>query len=243
VTAATLANNHGLDFETDALLDTIEHLRAAGIATCGAGVSSAQAREGQIIDADGLTVGIAAFSDHPVEFAAGEGEPGIAYAPLERGLPDWLAAELGRLRERCQQVLAFPHWGPNMTDRPARWQRERADELLAAGATAVAGHSSHVFHGGAFRPGGPVLFDLGDAIDDYWVDPRLRNDRSICAIWRPGEQPAIELIGLKLELARTEIATGEDADWLAKRIERACRRLGAAVERTGEARFELSPAG
>jgi poly-gamma-glutamate capsule biosynthesis protein CapA/YwtB (metallophosphatase superfamily) len=241
-TVATLANNHALDFETEALLDSFEHLREAGIATCGAGVDRGRARAGQIVEVGGISLGIAAFSDHPVEFAAGEGQPGIAYAPLGRGLPGWLAAELGRLRERCDQVLAFPHWGPNMTDRPSRWQRELADELLAAGATALAGHSSHVFHGVALRPGGPVLFDLGDALDDYWVDPRLRNDRSVCAIWRPGGEPEIELVGLRLELARTEIAAGEDAEWLAKRIERACRRLGTAVERTAEARFRLSAA-
>lgn len=240
-TAATLANNHALDFETEALLDTIGYLDEAGIATCGAGADQPRARASRIIDAGGVRIGVAAFSDHPAEYAAREREPGIAWAPLKEGIPDWLAAELGRLRESCEQVLAFPHWGLNMTDRPARWQRERADQLLRAGATALAGHSSHVFHGAAFRPGGPILFDLGDAIDDYWVDPRLRNDRGIAAIWRPGEQPEIELIGLRLDLARTEVAAGEDAEWLANRIERACRRLGTAVERTAEARFSLTP--
>ena len=55
--------------------------------------------------------------------------------------------------------------------KPARWQRKLADELLAAGADAVIGHSSHVFHGVALRPGGPALYDLGDALDDYAVDP------------------------------------------------------------------------
>jgi len=240
-TIATLANNHALDFETQALVDTLDHLTDAGIGTCGAGLARDQARAGQIVQAGETTVGIVACSDHPAEYAAGEREPGIAYAPLEDGVPDWLSAELRRLRERCEQVLAFPHWGPNMTSRPARWQPRVAEQLLGAGATIVAGHSSHVFHGVALEPGGPILYDLGDAIDDYRVDPKLRNDRGICAIWRPGQTPEVELIGLRLHLAHTEIASGEDAEWLARRIERACRKLGTTVERTAEARFSLQP--
>lgn len=40
VTCVTLANNHALDYGADALLDTIGHLTAAGIATVGAGPGS-----------------------------------------------------------------------------------------------------------------------------------------------------------------------------------------------------------
>src|SRR5436309_15537476 len=37
VDCVTLANNHALDFGTQALLDTLDHLRDAGIACVGAG--------------------------------------------------------------------------------------------------------------------------------------------------------------------------------------------------------------
>jgi poly-gamma-glutamate synthesis protein (capsule biosynthesis protein) len=50
--------------------------------------------------------------------------------------------------------------------------RTAAEALVAAGATLVAGHSAHIFHGVAGR----VLFDLGDFLDNYAVDPELRND-------------------------------------------------------------------
>jgi hypothetical protein len=154
-----------------------------------------------------------------------------------RGIPQWLRVEIARLRESCDLVVAFPHWGPNMTVEPARWQRAVADELLAAGADLVAGHSSHVFHGMAFRPGGPVLYDLGDVVDDYATDPQLRNDRGVLAIWHPGEEPELELVALRLHYCYTEVARGEDADWIAARLEHACGRFGTVVRRTGEARF------
>jgi poly-gamma-glutamate synthesis protein (capsule biosynthesis protein) len=178
-------------------------------------------------------------SDHPSEFAATADSPGIAYADLQRGLPDWVPAELGRLRETADLVLAFPHWGPNMTVRPDRWQRRRGAELLDAGADAVAGHSAHVFHGIELLPDGPVLYDLGDALDDYAVDRKLRNDLGIFVIWRPGARPRFELVGLSLDFCHTRLASGDDAGWIADRLARACEELGTAVERVGEARFVI----
>jgi poly-gamma-glutamate capsule biosynthesis protein CapA/YwtB (metallophosphatase superfamily) len=240
--AVGLANNHALDFETDALLDTLEHLGEAGIEACGAGPDAESARAGIVVGAGDLRLGIVAASDHPAEFAAGPSSPGIAYADLAGGAPSWLTGELARLDRAADRVLAFLHWGPNMTVRPERWQRRLADELLAAGADAVAGHSAHVFHGVALRPGGPVLHDLGDALDDYAVDAELRNDLGICAIWRPAGTPEVELIGLRLRFARTQIASGQDAEWIARRLARACGELETSVLRTGVARFELAPA-
>ena len=242
VSAVGLANNHALDYETEALIDTLESARAAGIALAGAGVDESAARPGVAIDAGDTRLGVVSVSDHPAEFAAGPDEPGIAYADLRRGAPEWLVEELGRLRGECDAVLAFPHWGPNMTTEPAGWQREVAARLHDAGADAVAGHSAHLFHGVGWSSRGPTLFDLGDALDDYAVDPALRNDLGLMALWRPGGGDAeLELVGLALDFCRTRLAVGADAEWVAARLERACSELGTGVERVAEQRFAVRP--
>jgi Bacterial capsule synthesis protein PGA_cap len=174
---AGMANNHALDFGGDALADTLGHLRAAGIVPVGAGIDIEGARRGVVVRAGGSRLGVLALSDHPREYAAGEGRAGIAYADLRRGLPEWVTSELRRLRAHAELVLVFPHWGPNMTSRPLSSQHERGHQLLAAGADAVAGHSAHVFHGGALTPTGPVLYDRGGALDDYAIDGKLRKRR------------------------------------------------------------------
>jgi poly-gamma-glutamate capsule biosynthesis protein CapA/YwtB (metallophosphatase superfamily) len=235
-TVAAAANNHALDYGPDALADTLDHLRGAGIASAGAGMDEQEARRGVLIEAGTLRLGVLALSDHPAEFAARADSPGIAYADLRRGLPDWVASELARLRAEADAVLAFPHWGPNMTVRPETWQRRRAAELIDAGADAVAGHSAHVFHG---IGDGPVLYDLGDALDDYAVDAELRNDLGLLALWRPDGRPRLELVGLTLDFCRTRLASGADADWIADRLARACEELGTAIERAAEARFAV----
>jgi poly-gamma-glutamate capsule biosynthesis protein CapA/YwtB (metallophosphatase superfamily) len=242
VRAVGLANNHALDYEAEALIETLELLAQAGIAVAGSGRDESEARRGAIVEAGGRRLGLVAVSDHPREFAAGPDSPGIAYANVRRGVPDWLADELARLDRECNHVVAFPHWGPNMTTEPADWQRRAAEQLQEAGADLVAGHSAHVFHGAGWGRSGPLLFDLGDALDDYAVDRRLRNDLGLIALWRPGDPEAeLELVGLALDFCHTRLAVGEDAEWIARRLARACAALGTAVERTAEQRFRVAP--
>jgi poly-gamma-glutamate capsule biosynthesis protein CapA/YwtB (metallophosphatase superfamily) len=242
VAAVGLANNHALDYETEALLDTLSRLGHAGIEPAGAGSDPGSARRGGVVNAGGTRVGLLAVSDHPVEYAAGEDDPGIAYADLTREAPEWLIAELGRLRDACDVVIAFPHWGPNMNQSTAGWQRRAAEAMVEAGATLVAGHSAHVFHGVGWEGGAPVLFDLGDALDDYAVDARLRNDLGVLALWHPASSEApLELVGLRLDYCRTGLAYGEDAEWVATRLADACSPLGSSVTRVAEQRFHVSP--
>jgi poly-gamma-glutamate capsule biosynthesis protein CapA/YwtB (metallophosphatase superfamily) len=242
VRAAGLANNHALDYEEEALADTLTHLGDAGIATAGAGPGDEAARRPAIIAAAESRVGIVAVSDHPAEFAAGPDAWGIAHAGLERGAPGWLLTELAGLRSRCDHVIAFPHWGPNMTTRPARWQREVAAQLADAGADLVAGHSAHLFHGVGRHAGTPLLYDLGGALDDYAIDAHLRNDLGLAALWRPGGDPELELVGLRLDYSHTRLADDADAAWIAARLARACEGLGTEVERACEGRFRITPA-
>jgi poly-gamma-glutamate capsule biosynthesis protein CapA/YwtB (metallophosphatase superfamily) len=240
VEAVGLANNHALDYGEEALLETVALLDEAEIALAGAGANEAEARRGAVVEVAGTRLGLLAASDHPREYAAGAGSPGIAYAEMDRGLPGWMTGALERLRRECGLVIAFPHWGPNMSPGPVRWQKKAAAEMRAAGASLVAGHSAHVFHGVGWSEGAPLLFDLGDCLDDYAVDPKLRNDLGVVALWRPG-LAELELVGLALEFCRTRLAAGEEADWIAKRLSRACEPLGTSVERSGEGRFRLTP--
>ncbi len=175
VNCVSLANNHALDFGSKALQDTLDHLRAAGIAVVGAGCDEAAARAPVVLDAGGVRVRIGAVSDHPASYAAGVQRPGIAFADLARAsVPPWLRVACTPDAD-ADVTIVLPHWGPNMRSSPVPHVRRAAAALQAAGATLIAGHSAHVPQG----PSGRTLFDLGDFIDDYAVDPGLRNDLGI----------------------------------------------------------------
>jgi poly-gamma-glutamate capsule biosynthesis protein CapA/YwtB (metallophosphatase superfamily) len=222
----TLANNHALDYGVDALTDTLEYLAAAGIAAVGAGADLERAQRPVTLAAGGLRVAVVGATDHPPDFAAGPDRPGVAFADLARQVPDWLLESV-RAAD-AEVVLVTPHWGPNMTSAPVRHVRRAADALVDAGATLVAGHSAHVPHGVA----GPVLYDLGDFLDDYRVDPRLRNDLGLLfLVTLDGGGPIrLEALPLKLDFCHTRLATGEDAAWMRHRFRAACAALGTTVE-------------
>ncbi len=237
-----LANNHLLDFGADAGADTVAWLRAHGIATVGAGTDVAAARASAVIERGGARIGVLALADHPAPYAATAERFGMAYARLRDGVPDWLLCDIAELRERCDVVVVFVHWGPNMATRPAAWQHAAAAALCAAGADLLAGHSAHLFHGVGFEHRRPIIYDLGDALDDYRTDPVLRNDLGVLAIWSPdARESQLELVGLALGSCHTRLAFGNEADWIAHRLEQACNELGSEVERSGSNRFQIRP--
>jgi poly-gamma-glutamate synthesis protein (capsule biosynthesis protein) len=105
--------------------------------------------------------------------------------------------------------------------------RRAAAGLREAGATLVAGHSAHLFHG--VRSG--ILFDLGDFLDDYAVDPELRNDLGLLflvTLDRDGPL-RVEAVPLKLEFCHTRLADADDAAWIRSRFRAACAALGSEV--------------
>jgi poly-gamma-glutamate capsule biosynthesis protein CapA/YwtB (metallophosphatase superfamily) len=229
VDCVTLANNHALDFGEGALLDTLHHLQAAGIAWVGAGPDLAQARLPVTLTAEGEDLTVIGFTDHPAAFAAGPARPGVAYVDPDLGLDPWIGDAISRANHGC--VLISPHWGPNMTTEPSSKIRSMAHQLLRSGASLIAGHSAHVFHGVE----GTVLYDIGDFLDDYRVDPVLRNDLGLLFLIDivHGEPQQLEGVPLKLDYCYTQRATGTDARWIKNRFKRACAAFGHEVTDVG----------
>jgi poly-gamma-glutamate capsule biosynthesis protein CapA/YwtB (metallophosphatase superfamily) len=224
VDCVTLANNHALDYGPEALVETLERLESAGIDSVGAGADRGQARAPAMLERNGFRLAVLGCSDHPPAYAAGADSPGIAY-----GL-EWLPATIAGVE--ADAVLVSPHWGPNMVAAPLRRIRDAAATLHAAGASLVAGHSAHVFHG----VGEGVLYDVGDFLDDYAVDPRLRNDLGLLFLVDLDRQgpTRLEAVPLKLEFCHTRLADGDDASWIGRRFRAACRALGTEpVEERG----------
>jgi poly-gamma-glutamate capsule biosynthesis protein CapA/YwtB (metallophosphatase superfamily) len=235
VSCVTLANNHALDFDVEALLDTVRFLDDVGIRHVGAGHDLAEARAHAALEARGVRIALLGITDHPAEYAAGPDRPGVAFADLRHGVPHWLTESIGAVD--ADVVLVTPHWGPNMTPEPRAYVRAAANVLVDAGTTLVAGHSAHVFHGVERR----IVYDLGDYLDDYAVDPDLRNDLGLLFVVtvRGSEPVQIEAFPLKLDFCYTRLAEGEDAAWIARRFRDACRALGTDV-RSEQGRLVVS---
>lgn len=114
-----------------------------------------------------------------------------------------------------------------MTSAPITRVRRAAVAMRAAGATVVAGHSSHLFHGISDR----MLFDLGDFVDDYATDPELRNDLGLMFLLelRGCEPTRVSAVPIALADCHTRLATPDEAVWIRARFVSACAAFGTPV--------------
>jgi poly-gamma-glutamate capsule biosynthesis protein CapA/YwtB (metallophosphatase superfamily) len=242
IDVVTLANNHSLDFGSDALADTLERLDRAGISHAGAGRDLDSAREPAILESGGRRVGVIGVTDNYPEYAASAESPGTFHLEIELGSLDLVVEAIERARKMdAELVVVSAHVGPNMVTRPPKRFREFARAVLDAGADLWFGHSAHVFQGVEFYRGKPVIYDGGDFLDDYATDPILRNDRSL--IWKvewSAADVAVEAYPVRLSFAQTDLARGEDFDWIEARLTELCSEMGTVVERRDD-RLRLEP--
>lgn len=164
----TLANNHADDYGSDALLDTIDYVRSAGIRPIGAGADERLARRPAIIDTGGLRVAFLGYSDvNPPGFPAGPSTPGTARA--ETGA---IAIDVRAARRRADIVVCFFHWGLELQPLPDARQRQLAAACLNAGAQVVLGAHPHVL-GPVSRPSRRTLvaWTLGNFVFPSVGDP------------------------------------------------------------------------
>ncbi len=246
IDACSLANNHTLDFEEQGLLDTLGHLRTAGIRWAGAGRDREEAARPALLDVPPTRVALVAFTDNEPPFAAGSDKPGTNYLPvsMEPEVLRRVEGAVGAVREAGAETVVFSnHWGPNMVERPREVFRRFARAVVDLGVDVYYGHSAHVFQGVEIYRGKPILYDTGDFIDDYAVDPRLRNDRSflfhVCV--EGSELRRLELFPVTLPYARVELATGAEREAILDRMVSLSAEMGTTFARR-EDRLVFEPA-
>ncbi len=236
---ANLANNHLLDFEEVALVDTLDALDGAGIARSGAGRDEDEALAPATVAVGDLTVAFVSLTDNTPEFAAGPSSPGVARAEIGQESRDLIERSLSRAQERDPDLLvASLHWGPNMVDEPFEEHERFGRWLLDRGVDLVHGHSAHVFKAVEPRPEGTILYDCGDFVDDYRVDRDLRNDRSFLfevTVGDGGELRELRLVPVEISDCAVHRATGDVAEWCRETMRERSAGHGVAFERDGEA--------
>jgi poly-gamma-glutamate synthesis protein (capsule biosynthesis protein) len=224
----SLANNHILDYEAEGLLDTLRHLDAAGISHAGAGRCSRDALEPALFEAGGTRIGVIALTDNMPEFAAGRTRPGTNYLRIR---PDHATLSLIELlvrdlrRAGAEVVIVSAHWGPNLRPWPPRRFREFARAVVDAGVSVFHGHSAHLLQGIERHGDGFILYDTGDLLDDYWVFPFVRTDRSCLFFveFANGKPRGVRLVPLSLRPTRVQRALGGEGRAIVSQMLRRCR--------------------
>lgn len=233
VSFASLANNHIIDFGTAGLLETIEVLDRAGIAHAGAGAHLEAARAPAVLSARGWRVAIVSFADYPEAWCATDSAPGTCFTPISLGIDDFevVAEAIARARAAADFVILCIHWGPNMRLRPPPAFIAFAHRVMEVGADMFWGHSAHVFQGIELADGKPIFYDTGDFVDDYAVDPVLRNDFSALVVMRivPPVVERIELVPVVIDHMQVNRAVGASRELVVDRLRVLCDEMGTGV--------------
>jgi poly-gamma-glutamate synthesis protein (capsule biosynthesis protein) len=235
IKAVTLANNHSLDFEEVGLLDTLQYLDQAGIKHAGAGRDIAAARIPAFLIVKGMKIGFISATDNEPPFAADTHKPGTNYLEintrpetLKHLQEDINKARLGG----AELIILSLHWGPNMVDTPSKDFQEFAHKAIDLGVDIIHGHSAHVFQGVEYYKNGVIFYDTGDFVDDYAVDPVLRNDWSFIFMIELAERriKSVNAIPVRLQYAQTNLARGAEAQAINSRMQELCSPFGTKVE-------------
>jgi poly-gamma-glutamate capsule biosynthesis protein CapA/YwtB (metallophosphatase superfamily) len=239
VDMVSLANNHALDFGSDGLRQTLENLRQHHVQHAGAGIDPLTAHSMPIVDCKGIRFGMAAFCDHQSDFAARPDQPGIAWLDLD----DEFAA-IATLRESLTALRQYDvdwpilslHWGPNMVFRPSIKFRRLAHAAIDMGWKILFGHSAHVFQGIEIYRGCPILYAVGDLVDDYRVDPAFRNDHQLLFEMSLTSKTlrGMVLHPVFIERCQARPANKQQADHIAEWMTALCREMGTPVRRDNE---------
>lgn len=82
----------------------------------------------------------------------------------------------------------------------------------------------------------PILYDTSDFIDDYAINPVLRNDHSCLfkEMFMQGQLRRIELIPVTLEVAHVTLARGEDFKAIGTHMEKHCPEQGTSLIRLAD---------
>jgi poly-gamma-glutamate synthesis protein (capsule biosynthesis protein) len=233
---ANLANNHSLDFKEAGLIETIATLDSAHIAHVGAGMNIQEAYSPTIITKNNIKIGIIGCTDNEPKWKATDNKPGTNYIEIGN-ISDLstIKTHITALRDIVDIIIVTIHWGPNMQQRPSQEFIECAHAIIDAGVDIIHGHSSHIFQGVEVYKNKIILYDTGDFIDDYAIDPILRNDQSIffaVTVTKNGPQ-SLKLTPVIINNMRVNIAEGSNKQEIIERIQKLSQEFNTTVSNDG----------
>lgn len=233
----SVANNHILDFQEPALLDTLNTLKSFGLKPVGGGNNLEEARSPVFMEAHGVKVAFLGYSDmadifwsqtKPRCLRATEDSPGVA--PLEE---EMIVEDIGIAKQEADVVIVSMHWGEEYADLPSQEQRELAYNLVDAGANVLVGHHPHTLQGFEVYKGGIIAYSLGNFVfDQDWADYtqegillELNLVSSECVL--------AEVYPIILPASQPQIASGQNAERILNKIIRLSAELGTEIEIIG----------
>lgn len=211
-----LANNHTLDMGVVGLMDTMEHLDAAGIPHVGAGSDDVEAFAPVILEARGVKVAYLSLSRvlPVVAWKADSDREGVA----ETYDPARAVRAIKAASEQADLVIVMVHWGKERVDRPLDYQRQLARDYVDAGADLVIGSHPHVLQGFEQYNGKWIAYSLGNFIFNMTATPATADTGVLDARCTRSGDCKLKLHPMRQVKSQPTPLVGEEAAALLQRI-------------------------
>jgi len=238
----SLANNHILDWGYAGLLETLQTLQRANIASSGAGRNLSEAAAPAVMTLAGkgrvlvFSFGLES-SGIPSSWAAAD-KPGVNLLPdLSDNTLLQIAQKVRRIKQKGDIVVASIHWGGNWGYKIYGAQKAFAHRLIdEADVDVIHGHSSHHVKGIEVYKEKLILYGCGDFLNDYegiGGYEEYRGDLSLMYFVKidpaSGKLSQLQMIPTQIKRFRVIRASMDDTLWLKNILNREGNRLDTRV--------------
>ena len=187
----SLAGNHCMDYGHDALLDTIDILRANGLLTLGTGGNIEEAGKPAIVERNGTRVGFLAYNSvmaegswaqsdrpgvNPIRIYTRDGQFNSGETAAARRSDTFAGREdveamvrsIKKLKAEADIAIVSLHWGlPFSPADLAGYQMELGHAVIDAGADLVLGHHPHILKAIEVYKGKVIFYSIGNFAFDH----------------------------------------------------------------------------
>lgn len=162
IDGVSLANNHILDFGTDAMLDTLVHLDRNQIGHTGAGKDVDAAFKPYTKTVKGKSIAILGVSRvlSGPSWYAGKSKPGAASAYTSQPL----LSAIEKTSKENDYTIVYIHWNEEFKDYPEKYARVLAKQMIDSGADIILGAHSHCLMGIEYYKHKPIYYSLGNFV-------------------------------------------------------------------------------
>lgn len=183
INVVSLANNHILDYQVDAMYDTMHLLKQNGILFFGAGKNLSEARNPAVFEKNGASVGFLGYCDVTIDspFYASTDERGIAPFNMQ-----YVHEDIALLRPHVDFLVLSLHWGEENISVPSPRQLKMGRACIDAGADMIIGHHPHVVQRVEKYAKGYIAYSLGNFLFSditwTWQNEKGENKTSYVAL-------------------------------------------------------------
>ena len=223
VDIVSLANNHAYDYGEEALLDTLQVLKDAGIPYVGAGINEKEASAPVYFIINNMKIAIISATqierlDNPDTKEATESSPGV----FRCWNGEKLLQKIQEAKAESDFVIVYVHWGTENQEATDWAQDKQAVELTEAGADLIIGDHPHILQKIDVINGVPVIYSLGN----FWFNSRPIDTGMMKVTLSEEGLQSFQFIPCLQSNCRTTLLAGEEKE----RVLGEMRRMSGAVQ-------------